>query len=420
MSAAPLPSTPAPDPAATAPVTARAWLVVALLCVVACLNYLDRGMLTTMRASVQAAIPMTDAQFGLLTSAFLWIYAGLSPFAGFLADRLGRARMIIIALFVWSGITWLTAHARTFHELLVARALLGVSEACYIPAALALISDYHRGPTRSRATGLHMIAVSVGAGLGGLGGTIAERATWSTPFTLFGAIGVGYAVILLLFLRDAPRPAEAPAAERVGLGESLRSLFGHGSFFLALLYWGLLGIAGWAVFGWLPTFFGDRFHLAQGEAGMSATAYLQPASWVGILLGAWIADGWSRVHPRGRIYAVAISLGLAIPCILIGSHTSTFAVALIGFMAYSATYNFSDSNMMPILCLITDARYRATGYGLLNLFGCAMGGVTIYLGGVLRDSHVGLEHIFEGAAAGMAVCAVLLLCMKPRPENRSL
>ncbi|MDB6093585.1 MAG: transporter [Verrucomicrobia bacterium] len=393
----------------------RAWLVVALLCVVACLNYLDRVMLTTMRGSIQQAIPMTDAQFGLLTSAFLWVYAGLSPFAGFLADRFGRARMIIVSLFVWSSITWLTAHAQTYEQLLVARALLGVSEACYIPAALALISDYHRGATRSMATGLHMIAVSIGAGLGGLGGVIAERGKWNTPFVLFGAIGVGYSLLLILLLRDAPRAALAGAGEKVKLGESLRSLFSHGSFILAMVYWGLLGIAGWAVIGWLPTYFGDHFKLSQGEAGMSATGYLQPAAWVGILLGAWLADRWSKVHPRGRIFAVAISLTLAVPCILVGSHTNVFAIALIGFMLHSAAYNFSDSNMMPILCLVTDARYRATGYGLLNLFGCVMGGVTIYIGGMLRDAHADLAHIFEGAAAGMAICAILLLCMKPRP-----
>ena len=372
-------------------------------------------MLTTMRGSIKEAIPMTDAQFGLLTSAFLWVYAVLSPFAGFLADRFGRARMIIVSLFVWSSITWLTAHAQSYEQLLLARALLGVSEACYIPAALALISDYHRGSTRSMATGLHMIAVSIGAGLGGLGGVIAEHGKWNSPFVIFGAIGVGYSVVLFFFLRDAPRVDERPVG-KVNLGASLKSLFSHGSFILAMLYWGLLGIAGWAVVGWLPTYFGDHFHLSQGTAGMSATGYLQPAAWGGILLGAWLADRWSRVHPRGRIFAVAISLAVAVPCILVGSHTDVFAVALVGFMLHSAAYNFSDSNMMPILCMVTDVRYRATGYGLLNLFGCAVGGLTIYVGGALRDAHVDLAHIFEGAAAGMALCAILLLCMKPRPE----
>jgi MFS family permease len=344
------------------------------------------------------------------------VYAVLSPFAGYLADRFGRSRLIITSLFVWSSITWLTGHARTFEQLIVARALLGVSEACYIPAALALISDYHRGSTRSMATGLHMIAISIGAGLGGLGGVIAEHRAWNSPFILFGVIGVAYSVVLILALRDAP-VASARGRSEVNLVESLRSLFSRGSFILAMFYWGLLGIAGWAVVGWLPTFFADRFHLGVGEAGMSATGLLQPAAWVGILLGAWLADRWSRFHPRGRIFAVAISLGIAVPCILVGSNAPVFSVALVGFMLHSAAYNFSDSNMMPILCMVTDPRYRATGYGLLNLFGCVVGGITIYVGGKLRDAHVDISHIFECAAVGMAICAILLLCMKPRPEG---
>jgi hypothetical protein len=130
------------------------------------------------------------------------------------------------------------------------------------------------------------------------------------------------------------------------------------------------------------------------------------------LAPSWLIGG-ARFIPGGRIFAAAISLALAVPCILLGSHTDVFGLALTGFMLHSAAYNFSDSNMMPILCMVTDVRYRATGYGLLNLFGCVVGGLTVYMGGALRDAQVDIAHIFEFAAAGMAVCAILLLCMKP-------
>ena len=92
---------------------------------------------------------MSDAQFGLLTSVFLWVYGLFSPLAGFLADRFSRSRVIFISLLLWSTVTWLTGYSTTFGQLLASRVLMGITEACYIPASLALIVDYHRGTTRS-------------------------------------------------------------------------------------------------------------------------------------------------------------------------------------------------------------------------------------------------------------------------------
>lgn len=397
----------------------RAWIVVGLLWVVALLNYLDRVMITTMRGSLMEAIPMTDAQFGLLTSVFLWVYAVLSPFAGFLADRFSRSRVILWSLLVWSALTWLTGHAKTFEQLLVVRALMGVSEATYIPAALALITDYHRGSTRSLATGVHMTGISVGSGLGGLGGWLAERYGWSYAFTLFGIIGIVYAVVLLFTLRDAPREgtetttatAKKPEA---GFLEAMVSLFGNGTFWLMLLFWGLLGMTGWAVVGWMPTYLTEHFHLSQGVAGLSATGYLQAASLVGFLVGGGWADRWSRTNPRARILVPVIGLCLAAPGVLIAAQTTLLPVAIGGLMLYGLARVFTDSNMMPILCMVCDPRYRATGYGVLNLFSCAIGGLSIYAGGALRDAHVNVSNLFLCSAVSLLVCAGLVFLVKPK------
>jgi MFS family permease len=173
-----------------------AWLVVALLFFIGALNYLDRIMITTMRSSIIESMPMSDAQFGLLTSAFLWTYGILSPFAGFLADRFNRSRVVITSLLVWSAVTWLTAYSKTFEQLLTTRILMGISEACYIPAALALIADYHRSSTRSLATGIHMTGIMVGSSMGFLGGLLAENHTWNYAFIIFGVVGVAYSIIV--------------------------------------------------------------------------------------------------------------------------------------------------------------------------------------------------------------------------------
>jgi MFS family permease len=400
------------------------WVVVGLLCVVGCLNYLDRMMITTMRGSILQEIPMTDAQFGLLTSLFLWIYGLLSPVAGFLADRFNRSRVIIGSLFVWSVVTWLTAHASTFEELLLTRALMGVSEACYIPAALALIVDYHRGNTRSLATGIHMGGIMIGQSLGFIGGWMAENRTWNFAFTVFGMIGMIYSVVLLLSLRDRKKEdrdlgeiIEPKAA--IGFKRALTELLFNKTYLLALAFWATGSIVTWMVVGWLPTYYKEHFNLSQSMAGVYATGYFHSASLFGVLTGGFLADYLSRTYPRARIMVPVIGLAIAAPGIFIASSTSILTVAIICFMIYAFTRTFLDANMMPILCMIIDRRYLATGYGFLNLVACIIGGVGLYAGGVLRDAHVNLDIMFRVAAVALLVAAWLLYLVRPKQEITS-
>ena len=402
---------------ATSPLPARAWLVVGLLWFVALLNYLDRIMITTMRGSIMEAIPMTEAQFGMLSASFLWIYGLLSPFAGFLADRFSRSRIIIVSLLAWSAITWLTGRARTFDQLLVARALMGVSEACYIPAALALITDYHRGPTRSLATGIHVTGVTIGSGLGGVAGWLAERHDWSFVFNVFAAIGIAYGAVLVLLLRDAPREEVTDTKPKVEFWQALMSLFSKGSFLLLMIFWGLTAAANWGVMGWMPTSLGERFQIGQGAAGLSATTWQHGASVIGLLLGGFWADRWSRTHVRARILVPVIGLCFAVPALFLAANASLLPLAIAGLMLYGLSRSFTDSNMMPILCMVSDPPYRATGFGVLNMLACIVGGTTIYAGGLLRDAHVDVANMFRFAAVGLIVCAVLLFLVRPSRES---
>src|SRR3954464_1653031 len=186
-----------------------AWLVVFLLWPVALLNYLDRQVLASMKYSVMADVPSigTEANWGFMLGQFKWVYAFLSPVGGYVADRFSRRATICGSLFVWSAVTWWTGHVHSYHGLLAARSLMGISEAFYIPAALALITDYHRGPTRSRAVGLHQMAIYLGVIVGGFGGYAADAPGigWRGVFTACGVFGIAYAIPLTFILRDPAR-----------------------------------------------------------------------------------------------------------------------------------------------------------------------------------------------------------------------
>jgi MFS family permease len=393
--------------------------MVAMLWVVAFLNYFDRILITTMRDPIVADFSLSDAQFGLLTSMFLWTYGFLSPFGGFFADKYGRKKVIVFSVFVWSAVTLWTGFISSFSEMLVARAVMGISEACYIPAALALITDYHKGRTRSLATGLHMSGLYTGLALGGIGGYIAELWGWRYGFQAFGAFGILYSIVLISFLKDLPKEhlennasGDASSAASINLSRSIRIVFGKRSFGLLLIYFTVLGMVNWLVNGWLPTFFKEHFHLGLGEAGLSATGYIQIGSFAGVVIGGMLADRWFRYNQRSRLYTVIIGFSLGAPFLFLMSSTSVFMIAVAAMMVFGLARGFSDANLMPILRQIVDSRYIATSYGFLNFLSTIIGGVMVYVGGSLKDAHVDLSIIYQVSAVLLLVATWLLLAVK--------
>jgi MFS transporter, Spinster family, sphingosine-1-phosphate transporter len=393
-----------------------AWLVVGLLWPVALLNYLDRQMLAAMKFSVMADIPDigSDANWGRMLGQFKWVYAVLSPVGGFVADRLSRKLTICGSLFIWSAVTWWTGHVASYAELLWARSLMGISEAFYIPAALALIADYHAGSTRSRAIGVHQMAIYCGVIAGGFSGYAADSPAvgWRTSLDACGVFGMLYAIPLVICLRDVPRSSEREADRSVLA--SIGELITNRSFLLLVACFTLPALAGWVVRDWMPAILKVRFELGQGPAGVAATLSWQAAAVVGAVGGGWLADRWVRRSARGRICVSVLGMGLMAPAILGMGTAGSVTTAVVYLVVFGLGWGFFDGNNMPILCQIVRPELRATGYGLMNLVSISCGGFADWAFGALRDRGVPLGATFGFFASLAAVSVGLMLLIRPR------
>lgn len=403
------------------------WLVVALLWVVALLNYMDRQMLSTMQGAMKLDIvELQKAEaFGALMAVFLWIYGFVSPFAGVVADRVSRKKLVVGSLFVWSAVTYLMGYASDFTQLYWLRALMGVSEALYIPSALSLIADWHEGKSRSLAIGIHMTGLYVGQAVGGFGATIAATFSWHSTFYWFGIIGIAYSVVLALLLHDKPKAVDAVAAspnpatlmKKESLWRGLSVVLSTWAFWVILIYFAVPSLPGWATKNWLPTLFADSLGLEMAQAGPMSTITIAASSFVGVLLGGVMSDKWVLRNIRGRIYTSAIGLGMTIPAlILLGFGHSVVAVVGAG-MLFGIGFGMFDANNMPILCQIISAKYRATAYGVMNMVGVFAGAaVTQLLGKWTDGGNLGMGFAVLG---GIVIVALVLqlVCLRPTSDN---
>ena len=393
------------------------WVVVALLWGVALLNYMDRQMLSTMKESMQLDISelQTAENFGRLMAVFLWIYGLMSPFAGAIADRVNRKWLIVISLFVWSAVTYGMGYANTFTEIYWLRALMGVSEALYIPAGLSLIADWHSDKTRSLAVGIHMTGLYTGQAIGGFGATVAASYTWHTAFHWFGLIGIAYALLLVLCLRENPnhnvvKPnVETNKVEKESILKGFSALFSTVAFWIILFYFAAPSLPGWAIKNWLPTLFSENLNLPMAEAGPMSTITIALSSFCGVVAGGILSDRWVQRNIRG--------LGLTIPALfLLGFGHNTIGVISAG-MLFGIGFGIFDANNMPILCQFVSPKYRATAYGIMNMTGVFAGAmVTNVLGKWSDDGNLGLGFALLSVVVAVAI-ALQLLFLKPKQES---
>lgn len=407
------------------------WLVVVLLSGVAFLNYMDRQMLSTMRFAMSEDIVEVATSYtgpwgwGALMAAFMWIYGLMSPISGTIADRLNRKNLIVGSLFVWSAVTFLMGFVDTYWELYALRAVMGFSEALYIPAALSLIADIHSGKTRSMAIGIHMTGLYLGQIAGGFGSIFSSLLNWHDVFLYCGLVGMIYAVVLILLISDPGREkkaTEAAPAEQVNVFKSIMLVLSNMAFWAVLFVFTTLSMPGWATKNWLPELlanvissnWGIEPGKAMDYAGPIAVISLAGASFIGAMIGGRLSDKWVQSNVRGRVYTSSIGLALIVPSLVFMGLGDSLAAVIFAILCFGIGYGFFDTNNMPILCQFIPSRQRATAYGFINMSGV--------LGGAAITTALGNLSLGEGFAllGGVTVLSLLIQITMLRPKTANM
>lgn len=201
------------------------------------------------------------------------------------------------------------------------------------------------------------------------------------------------------------------------MGKGLSMLFSNIAFWVILFYFSAPSLPGWATKNWLPTLFSESLNMEMEKAGPLSTMTLAMASLVGVLVGGYISDRWVARRLKGRIYTGVVGLGLTIPALVLIGYGSGLPVIVAGALMFGLGFGIFDVNNMPILCQFVPSRYRATGYGFMNLAGISAGAmITNELGKALDGGHMNTVFVVMIGAVVLAIILQLTV-LKPRTIN---
>lgn len=398
----------APQPTASSPRFPAAWQVAVFLALGSALNYADRAAMSAVLAPVRTEFGVSDVGLALLNSSFLWAYALGSPLAGMLADRYSRPRLIVGSILAWSGVTALMGLANGYPALLALRIALGVTECLFLPAAIALIADWHGAGTRARAMSLISIGINAGMILGGsFAGFMAQHHGWRSGFWVLGLAGVALAFLARPMLPPAPVTAARAAEPRASFGEALRYLVRVPSYFALVGESMLSGIAMWVFMSWLPLYFKETYNMTLAGAGFAGTFMLQVSVVLGVIAGGWLSDRIAAAAPHRRMLLYSVFYLLAAPFLLFFLGQPAFPVVAAAIATFSFLRGMGTANDNATQCEVVPARYRSTGVGLMNFVSTAAGGSAVLLAGYLKRDF-GLGGIFAGVSGVFLLASAVL------------
>lgn len=400
------------------------WWVVGMLWFICFFNYADRMAINAVSTVLKKEFHFDNEQFGMIASAFMYVYALSSPFAGQIGDRFPRKFLILGGLFVWSLVTGATAFCRSLYQFVFVRATEGLGETFYFPATMSLVADYHTKKTRSLAMGLHQTSVYAGT-IGGttLAGLLAEHYGWQSPFMVFGVCGIVLGLVLAVFLREparneaerfelAPAEQESPPPPAIPIGQFLRELLLTPTALLLILAFFGANSVGLVFMTWMPNYLSENFGMALAKAAFVSTFYQQVASVVGATLGGALADRARRRLPGGRILTQSLGAFMAIPFIYFAGQVpnSQEQVLIVYLTLIGLAKGIYDANIWASMYDVVHPTRRATMLGLANMIGWFGAGCGTYGFGLATARwKISMGQALSSTAVIYAVVALLLL-----------
>jgi sugar phosphate permease len=376
------------------------WELITLLWFTFFLNQADRQIFNIVIPSIRDDLGLTDANMGLVASVFTLFYGVMVPVGGFLGDRINKKYVIIVSLLIWSLATLTTGLSYSIVQLILVRSIvMGGGEAFYAPSASALICEYHQN-TRSVALSIHQTALYSGIiGSSFLTGLIAEAFGWRTAFFIFGGIGIILSAVLYFRLRDSiVLNRNASGAGSKSIREVLSIFLKKPTAILLTLAFAGMQFTGIGFLTWMPTFLHEKFNFNLARAGFDSTFYHHVAAFIGVLIGARIADKLAHKYSgiRGLIQMIGLIIG--IPFIIIIGKSDSILIIYSALAIFGFSRGFYDSNLLAALYDVIEIPYRATATGLLLMFGFIVGAASPYILGIIKPLF--------GLADGLAFLSV--------------
>ena len=417
----------APFPSAPFPSTAKIVALVGFMWVAYFLNYCDRQAVFAMFKVLKVDLAMTDTQLGWVGAIFLWVYGIGCPIAGKLADTFSKRHLVVASLVLWSAVTILTGMSISVWMLLGLRAAMGISEALYMPAAIALTANSTPSHQRSRAIAILTTAQIAGTVAGAwYGGWMAEQGLWRYAFFALGAVGILYAIPYGFFLRHVSEPGEtnderALSNPELKFKQSINSvaLYEIPTFWLLCIAFPIFVFGLWMLYSWLPNYLQEKFNLGLADAAFAATGSMQSSTMIGLFLGGVLADKLAKHTRSARYWLLCISMLACAPCMhMIGQSQSLSATYpwLIGFGLFSS---LMIGNIFPAAFEVVPKGSRATAVGVLNFCGAMLSGFAPLAVGAWKSS-IGIERMLSIAGLAYLVGAIVVWCAIQFFLNRDL